>query len=241
MKKNSIFVWIMSLLLLLSSCSTTESGAYTGAMFGSMIGSAIGGITGGWRGSDIGQLAGMAGGAIAGAAVGKANEESRQRKYDARRRESQRQREIEQSDYDPTGHGDDRITFDGTPYTNDGASFTNAELEIRHPQVLDVSRDGVLSRGEEGRVVFEIYNSSSTPAYGIHPIVSEVTGNKHIRISENVYVESIQPHQGIRYTAMVKADSRLKDGEIVIRIAVRQGGREVTAQTKQLRLRTSRR
>ena len=240
MKNNSIFVWMMSLVLLLSGCSTTESGAYTGAMFGSMIGSAIGGITGGWRGRDIGQLAGMAGGAIAGAAVGKSNEESRQREYANRRRKIQRQQEIEQnmeqSDYDPMGGVDDRIFFDGGPNVN-----SNAELEIRHPQILDVSRDGVLSRGEEGRIVFEIYNPSSTPAYRIHPMVSEVTGNKHIRISENVYVESIQPHQGIRYTAMLKADRGLKDGEIVIRIAVRQGGREIPGQTQQLRLRTSRR
>ena len=35
--------------MLLSSCSTTESGASNGAFFGSILGSAIGGITGGHR------------------------------------------------------------------------------------------------------------------------------------------------------------------------------------------------
>ena len=61
MKK--IVVLSVSSLLLLSSCATTASGAYTGGTFGSIIGSAIGGIMGGPRGSDIGTLVGMAGGA----------------------------------------------------------------------------------------------------------------------------------------------------------------------------------
>ena len=68
--------------MLLSSCSTTESGASNGAFFGSILGSAIGGITGGYRGSDIGTIVGMAGGAVVGAAIGQASEKEEQRKYD---------------------------------------------------------------------------------------------------------------------------------------------------------------
>ena len=233
MKRNSVFVWVTSLVLLMSSCNTTEQGAYNGAMFGSMIGSAIGGITGGWHGRDVGMLAGMAGGAIAGATVGKANEESRHAKIAERRMQRQREQEYQQElqdGYDPQGRGDDRITFDDSP-------SASATLEIRNPQVI-LGRDGVLSRGEEGRVVFEVFNNSSAPIYRVHPMVSEITGNKHIRISENVYVECIMPHQGIRYTAMVKADSRLKDGEAVIRIAIMQVGEEIT---NTLTVRTSKR
>ena len=80
MKK--ILVLSVSSLLLLSSCATTESGAYTGGTFGSIIGSAIGGIIGGPRGSDVGTLIGMAGGAAVGAAVGSASEEARRQKYE---------------------------------------------------------------------------------------------------------------------------------------------------------------
>ena len=59
--------------IMLSSCSTAESGASNGAFFGSILGSAIGGISGGHRGSDIGTIVGMAGGAIVGALLPKRN------------------------------------------------------------------------------------------------------------------------------------------------------------------------
>ena len=69
-------------------------------------------------------------------------------------------------------------------------------------------------------MVFEIYNTSGKPVFQVLPTVVELTGNKHIHISENVLVESIMPGRGIRYTAVIKADNRLKDGEAVIRISV---------------------
>ena len=71
-------------------------------------------------------------------------------------------------------------------------------------------------------MVFEIYNTSGKPVFQVLPTVVELTGNKHIHISENVLVESIMPGRGIRYTAVIKADNRLKDGEAVIRISVLQ-------------------
>ena len=97
----------------------------------------------------------------------------------------------------------------------DGMSAPTAvPLELRHIQVLDRNRDGVISRGEGCRVVFEIYNPTSQVAFGVRPMVSEVTGNRHILISENVLIESIAPKQAVRYTAMVKADNRLKNEAI---------------------------
>ena len=74
------------------------------------------------------------------------------------------------------------------------------------------------------------------------PILStEMTGNRHIHISDNVMIESIGPKQAMRYTAMLKADSRLKDGDALIRVSLLQGGREVPSQIKDYHLRTSRR
>ena len=89
-------------------------------------------------------------------------------------------------------------------------------------------------------MVFEIYNNSSKPVYRVLPSVMEISGNKHIHISENVLIESIQPYQTLRYTAMVKADNRLKDGEAVIQITVFQGNTEHSSQRKVFSLRTSR-
>jgi hypothetical protein len=89
--------------------------------------------------------------------------------------------------------------------------------------------------------VFEIYNNSSVPAYQVQPSVAEITGNKHIRISENVLVECILPGKGIRYTAVVKADNHLKDGDAVIRVGVFQRNKEITSQTREFIIKTSKR
>ena len=251
MKK--VLIFSMGALLLMSSCGTYEaSGATTGAYFGSIIGSAIGGITGGWRGSDVGSLVGMAGGAVVGAAIGKAADEKAEQRYAdyAERRDNARRNRREWDNYDSgfdaTNSGDDRIMMDGmsapTPDMRTPMSAPKTvPLEIRRLQVMERDRNGILSRGEEGRVVFEIYNPTSERAFNVEPIVSEMTGNKHIHISDNVMIESIGPKQAMRYTAMLKADSRLKDGDALIRVSLLQGGREVPSQIKDYHLRTSRR
>lgn len=225
-------------VLFLSSCGSYKAtGAYTGAHFGSIIGSAVGGISGGWRGSDVGTLIGMAGGAAVGAAIGAAadNAEASRR---AGRNESEARQAARHSGYDPQGRGDDRITFNGG--AGSGYAAPSA-LRIGHVQLLDASRDGKLTRGESARIVFEIRNTSSSPVYGVQPSVYEVSGNKHIHISENILVECIQPKETIRYTAQIKADNGLRNGEAVIRVSIFQAGREVSSQTRQLSIATSKR
>ena len=260
MKKSLVI--LVSAMVLLSSCGTyTADGAATGGWFGSMIGSAIGGISGGPRGSDIGSLIGMAGGAIVGAAIGQAADNAEQQKYEdykaARQRTKQRVASERQTDdygynndsgFDANNGGDDRLYGFGEDFS--AVEDVNAPktmeiryvpLEIRHARLLDASRDGVLTRGEEARVVFEIYNNSTQPAYRVLPSVMEVTGNKHIHISENILVESIPPGKGVRYTANIKADSYLRNGEAVIRVGVFQNHREISSQTRNFTIRTSKR
>ena len=234
-------------------------GAYTGGTFGSIIGSAIGGIAGGRHGSDVGTLIGMAGGAMVGAAVGSAADNAQQREYeqykaDRQQRMENRQRQYDRqsqssynqtddSGFDPSGSGDDRLYGFGEDFGNAPALSTDklANIEIRNARILDASRDGELTRGEEARMVFEIYNNSSDPAYQVLPSVAEITGNKHIRISENVLVECIPPGKGIRYTAVIKTDDRLKDGEAVIRIGVFQRNKEIASQTREFIIKTNKR
>lgn len=250
MKK--LLVLSLGSLLLLSSCDTyTGAGAYAGSTFGSIIGSAIGGIAGGPRGSDIGTLIGMAGGAVVGAAVGSAADRAEQEKYEDYQRgrmERQRQRQYDNdyynyqdnSGYDATNSGDDRLYGFGEDFSS---SVTEAvsDIEIRNPRILDASKDGYLSRGEECKVVFEVFNNSSKPAFRVQPSVVEITGNRHIRVSQNVMVEAIMPGRGIRYTAVVRADDRLKDGEAVIRIGVFQQNKEISSQTREFTIQTSKR
>jgi hypothetical protein len=255
MHMKKLLVISVSTMLMLSSCGTyTGSGAATGGYFGSIIGSAIGGISGGWRGSDIGSLVGLAGGAVVGAAIGAAADEAEQQKYEdykaqrqERIRNMQRQDDPEpaydNSGFDSSNSGDDRLfgfdeNFGSAPTP---APISGRSVEIRNPHFVDASRDGVLVRGEEARMVFEVFNNSDKPVYRILPTVVEVTGNKHIHISQNVLVESIMPGKGIRYTAIVKADDRLRDGDAVIRIGVMQGNKDIPSQSREYRIKTSRR
>lgn len=139
MKKLAVV--LLSGAIVVSSCGTTESGAYNGAWFGSILGSAIGGISDGPRGSDWGTIIGMAGGAVVGGAIGNANEKATKKKLDKyherieqkeraryegmREHERARVRGYESGSegdagyFDPQNSADDRIMLDGmeTPET----------------------------------------------------------------------------------------------------------------------------
>lgn len=254
MKKNLLV--LSSAILLLTSCGTyAGAGAVTGGSFGSIIGSAIGGIAGGRYGSDVGTLIGMAGGAAVGAAVGSAADNAQQRQYEEyqtyrsqhtssanQRRYNDQVNYSDQGNYDANGGGDDRLYgFDENFSPSEKSTVKSIEpsLEIRNPRLVDASRDNVLRRGESARMVFEVYNKSSVPVYRVQPSVSEVTGNKHIQVSQNVLVECIMPGKGIRYTAVIKADDRLKGGEAVFRIGVFHNNLEMSSQTREFSIITS--
>ena len=224
MKKT--FLWLISGALLVSACtSNAASGAYVGGEFGHVIGSAIGGIAGGWRGQHTGSLIGTVGGAVAGAVIGSAIDKSQERRmapYGDRRQH-------DDSGFDPQGRGDDRIMI----------APAEAPLVVRHAVITETQNDGVLVRGEECTAVFEIMNTSDNAVFDVQPFVEDATGNKHIKISDNLRIENIGPRQGVRYTATILADKRLKDGEIIVRLGVAQGGREITSQTREFRVPTA--
>lgn len=262
-------VLLMCAVVALGGCGTyAGDGASNGAMLGSIIGSAIGGISGGSRGNDIGTLVGMAGGAVVGSAIGSAADKAQQEKYRQYQQErddqyARRDLPPDESGFDPTGSGDDRITFDDSPSTGvrDDAVYTTVHprtlsvgqlestlpgyrmhysplLEVRNMSFVDRDGDGIIRRGEECRLSFDIMNRSSIDLYDVQPTVVETTGNRHIHISPGVRVERIRPGRGVRYTATVAADRKLRDGEVVIRVAVVQGDKEVTSQVKEFRIAT---
>jgi hypothetical protein len=223
---NKAFVWLMGAVLIVSACTNNAAnGAYVGGEFGHIIGSAIGGIAGGWRGQHTGSLIGTVGGVVAGAAIGSAIDKSQERRME---RVSTR-RHHDDSGFDPQGRGDDRIMIEPA----------EAPLVVRNAIITETQHDGVLVRGEECTVMFEIMNTSDEPVFDILPFVEDATGNKHVKVSNNLRIESIGPRQGVRYTATILADKRLKDGEIIVRLGVAQGGREVTSQTREYRVTTA--
>ena len=245
MKK--ITVTCVSAVLLLSGCGTyAGQGTYTGATFGSVLGSAIGGISGGPRGSDIGTIIGMAGGAVIGGAIGDAADK-RAHEEMVEHREAVKQRDM--SGFDESNSGDDRIyDFDGTDYTGTYSAQQPTEtmplqssvevsagrlayaphIEIRNARFVDDDQDGTISRGELCKVIFEIMNTGKAPVYDVQPMVVDASMNKHIFISPSMHVESIAPGGGIRYTALVKADNRLKPGNVKICLSVLQGDKAIS-------------
>ena len=223
---------IVGACLLMSSCgSYTATGAYTGGQFGHVIGSAVGGINGGWRGHEVGSIVGTIGGVAAGAAIGSAIERGQQRKYEQRQqqqttanRNTRNRGDYDQGGYyDPQGRGDDRIDFMGQGFASSG-------IEIRNIEIIESRRDGVLTRGEELTVVFEVMNHGDHAVRNLTPLVEEATGNKHIHISPAKVIGSIDAHRGVRYTAHVMADRGLRRGQIVVRIGVAEDRRVVDSQ-----------
>lgn len=153
------------------------------------------------------------------------------------------------SGFDATNSGDDRLyDFNGSDYTGDytaqpgttvmpssssveslavGMEYLPA-LEVRNARIVDDNQDNAINRDEVCKVIFEVYNHSQQPVVDVVPTVVETTGNKHIYISPSMHVERIEPGQGIRYTAMLKADSRLKNGTARICVSVLQGNKAIS-------------
>ena len=109
-----------------------------------------------------------------------------------------------------------------------GKAKSDGKLTIRNVRFADSNGDGVLSGEEIGQVSFEIYNETAAPIYNFDPSVVEAEANKRIYISPSVRVENIMPGQGLRYTATVKADRRIKDGEIRLLVSAQKEGKPIS-------------
>ncbi len=150
--------------------------------------------------------------------------------------------------FDSTNSGDDRLyDFNGKDYTGDysaqqpitsmpsakveelGANFAySPSLEIVNARFVDSNEDNSLNRNETCKLIFEVMNRGANSVYDVVPTVVETTGNKHIYISPSIHIERIDPGKGVRYTAMVKADNRLKDGTARFCVSVIHGGEAIS-------------
>ncbi len=264
MNKNVILLSCAAFLA--TSCGTyTGAGAYMGSGIGAVLGSAIGGITNGPRGSDVGTLVGMASGAIVGAAVGaqadKAQEEKAKAQAAARYRTRgvNTQNTVDESGYDAQGRGDDTLyDFNGSEYTGNytasnpidvqhpstyenigNEQLNDIPIEIRNARFVDDNQDFALSPDELAKVIFEVYNTGDETIYDIQPVVEETSGNKQISISSSIHIEQIEADQGVRYTAMVKAGTKLKDGTVTFRIYAVQGNGTLVSNSSEFNIVTN--
>lgn len=224
--------------VLLCGCNTyTGAGAYAGATLGGVFGSIVGGINGGPRGSDVGALVGMAGGAIAGAAIGSVADQQEAEKAAAAgsRATTYQTYHVDADDVD------DRIDFgSATDQTPPNDVYSSATLTVRNVRFVDENGDGRLNPGETGRIMFEVINDTPVDVYDVVPMVTEANGNRNILISESARIEGIAPGKGIRYTAMVKGDKRLRSGRARFLITAITPDGKVNAPTKTLLVTTFR-
>lgn len=256
--KKVILLMLCSSLVMSSCDTYTGSGAYAGGSIGSIFGSAIGGLSGGPRGSDMGTIIGMAGGVVVGAVIGsqadkaQADREAAYQQDRVERRSGSDYSNTPVTDnpeiFDSNNGGDDRLyDFKGKDYTGDysaqqpitsmptatveelGARFSySPTLEIVNARFVDDNEDNCLNRNETCKVIFEIVNRGHEPVYDVVPTVVETTGNKHVFISPSIHVEKISPGSGVRYTAMVKADRKLKDGMARFCVSVIHEGKSIS-------------
>ena len=100
--------------------------------------------------------------------------------------------------------------------------------------------DNVITAGELCKISFEVRNTTDKVLYDIRPQVRETSGNRHIQVSEGITVERIAPGRGVRYTAMVKADSRLKDGTASFMVSVHNPATNRSVKIDDIRIETRR-
>src|SRR5574344_187089 len=260
MKKSIIFC--LCSVLLLSGCYDAQSGAMTGGYTGLIFGSAIGGIMDGPRGHDIGTLVGGLGGAVVGAAIGDANNRSVTDNYssdnyqDAYRQRSGSNTVVNTPSYNNADDasasssnntytpGDDRINmYNDDAYTGNYSAvsphgFSLDTVGVKSTPGSSFKLNPAIDAGEESKIIFEVMNRSNTVLYDVQPTVLESTGNKHVFISPSIHVESIEPGKGIRYTAMVKADKHLKDGNVRFQVTVLQGNNKISSAINEIEVET---
>ena len=146
---------------------------------------------------------------------------------------------------DNTNSGDDRIEFSADGQSAPLAAQMPADstqsvaasaleridggrLEIRNARFTDDSGDGILQARETGKLTFEIFNHTGMTWRNIVPTVAEADANRYIYISPSILVEEIAPGQGIRYTATVKADRRIKSEGIRLLVSAVRNGEPVS-------------
>ncbi len=227
-------------------------GSILGSAIGGITGGAGGSDLGQIVGTGVGAAIGAAIGEQADKKVEERSEKRRER-IEQRRREMERedygynneepaygQYPPSDSGFDENNGGDDRIfDFKGSDYTgNYSAQQPSAgesaqqeptratgtlPIEIRNARFVDDNQNRQINRDELCKVIFELWNNSSQTLHDVQPIVTEETDNKHLAISPTIHVEQLEPGKAIRYTALVRADRRLKPGNAVIRVAAVRG------------------
>ena len=243
------------------------TGSTLGSILGSAIGGLSGGPRGSDWGQIIGMAGGAVVGGAIGNAADQAQERKLER-YHERVLQKNDQKyygnrdgqyyndnrdDRDDSGFDPSGHADDRIDLDiaapkdntyhvpstTAPATAKVRSVSPSEA-IQISNIRFVDDDLTLRSNEQSKIVFELRNVSDKSVYHVQPVVVETSGNKHIMVSPGIEVESIAPGSGIKYTAAVVTDKKLKEGTATFEISVTHDKQTTAPDVKVMTINTSR-
>lgn len=101
----------------------------------------------------------------------------------------------------------------------------NTSLAIRKIRFIDADRNRTIDANETAKIIFEVMNTGRTDVYQVTPVIKELNEVKHLYISPSATIECIPAGDGIRYTANIRTDKKLKDGEALFQITVWEGNR----------------
>ena len=230
MKNYAIF--LLAGLLTFGSCTTASewNRGVTGAYVGSMFGSLIGDIVGGYHGSTVGALIGGA----AGAAAGVASAQADQQRYESASNGSDYGYSNDNYGYNKPHKKKHNNRYDGYNYDNDiyygnGGDYSYVApsapadyLDISNIVFADQNNNRWLEGGETAYITFDIHNSSPHAIYNVAPIIT--CDNHRIRISPTATIAKIEGGRGMRYKAVVCAQTNVKSGPATFYISFAQKG-----------------
>lgn len=216
--KCSVIVCVCGLLGAACTSSTQFSGMVAGASLGSVLGSNVGALVGGYRGYHAGSLAG----AMVGAAVGHVATATVGRKVSREMNEARERRRPADDTYSVEPEND----RSAGEYRVPSSTGADAPLALHNLRFVDATRNQRLNREETCELIFELMNTTRHTLHNVVPYISEINGNPHIYLSPSTRIERIRPGEGVRYTALIKTDRRLKAGTARFRIAVSCDGQD---------------
>ena len=91
----------------------------------------------------------------------------------------------------------------------------------------DGNHDGLLSRNEAGKIVFDVTNHGESVINNLRPSVMETTGNANVIVNPSGPIERIEPGKTISYTIYIRGDKKLKSGVSRFALTILQGQKSI--------------
>ena len=107
---------------------------------------------------------------------------------------------------------DEDYIYNEEGYNRREYTEARSDISIQNIRFIDENRDHVIEAGENSKLVFDLVNEGSGPAYNIVPVVEELSGIKHLTMSPMREISYMPQGNQIRYTITIYADKRLKSG-----------------------------